>query len=435
MSGIRKRAHKKQVERLESLLKKGPWLFVTALIALPAQAQERSITWDEALRLTVENNPQLKSSRHALEASESRTKASVWGFAPMLSAQMTWGRENRSSLTPSEVSDSYSVSLGLSQTLFDYGTFGSLAQSRAAVRVQSAALTITKAGISRDLKTAFASSAFAQNSVNLASTIISRRQRNLDLVRLRYEGGRENLGAVLLSQANLDEARLGFLESQNALKSAQADLRALLGLNESTSFAVSGRVPTSPPPLSVDFHGLADSTPERARSLATVEASEAAVSTTRGRLLPSLILSGHLGQYGDRFLPQNDGWSVGLSLKIPLLSGSDYHHLQAARAEAASAEQDRRATEFGILVRLQQSHSAFVEADRRERLAQDFLKAARTRAEIAREKYETGLISFDEWDRIESDLIARERAALQNTRDRVTAEAEWEFTLGRGDIP
>ena len=61
--------------------------------------------------------------------------------------------------------------------------------------------------------------------------------------------------------------------------------------------------------------------------------------------------------------------------------------------------------------------------------------AAETRAGIARSKYNNGLMSFEDWDRIETDLIQRQKAALLGRRERVLAEAAWEQTQGRGAIP
>jgi hypothetical protein len=57
------------------------------------------------------------------------------------------------------------------------------------------------------------------------------------------------------------------------------------------------------------------------------------------------------------------------------------------------------------------------------------------RAEIARSKYNNGLLSFEDWDLIENDLINRQKALLVSVRERVTAEAGWEQARGEGAIP
>jgi len=53
-------------------------------------------------------------------------------------------------------------------------------------------------------------------------------------------------------------------------------------------------------------------------------------------------------------------------------------------------------------------------------------------AEIARNKYNNGLLTFEDWDVIESDLINRQTTYLQNQRDRVISEAAWENIQGIG---
>jgi outer membrane protein len=66
---------------------------------------------------------------------------------------------------------------------------------------------------------------------------------------------------------------------------------------------------------------------------------------------------------------------------------------------------------------------------------QAFLDAAKTRADIARTKYNNGLMTFENWDIIENDLIQRQKSFLQSQRDRVVAEAAWEQAQGKGVIP
>ena len=83
---------------------------------------------------------------------------------------------------------------------------------------------------------------------------------------------------------------------------------------------------------------------------------------------------------------------------------------------------------------LKQTHAAFVEAVERLSVDEAFLEAAITRAEIARSKYAQGLMSFEDWDRIENDLIVRQKAVLFSRRDRVTAQAAWEQAQGVGVI-
>ena len=102
--------------------------------------------------------------------------------------------------------------------------------------------------------------------------------------------------------------------------------------------------------------------------------------------------------------------------------------LSASVATREDAERQER-------VRLRQAHAALIEAIEREKVDREFVEAAKIRSDIARSKYNNGLMTFEDWDRIENDLIQRQKTALVSARDRVQAEAAWEQTLGIGAIP
>jgi outer membrane protein TolC len=69
---------------------------------------------------------------------------------------------------------------------------------------------------------------------------------------------------------------------------------------------------------------------------------------------------------------------------------------------------------------------------RKEDVDLEFRSAAEVRAEIARKKYNNGLMSFEEWDQVESDLIARQTGFLQSQKNRIAKEVIWDQTSGQG---
>jgi hypothetical protein len=46
--------------------------------------------------------------------------------------------------------------------------------------------------------------------------------------------------------------------------------------------------------------------------------------------------------------------------------------------------------------------------------------------------YESGLMSFENWEQIVTDYVSFKRSALRARRDAVAAEAAWMSVLGRG---
>lgn len=88
-----------------------------------------------------------------------------------------------------------------------------------------------------------------------------------------------------------------------------------------------------------------------------------------------------------------------------------------------------------VRTKLKQTFASYQEAVERLKVDTELLDAATIRAEIARNKYNNGLLSFEDWDIIENDLISRQKFVLQSRRDRIVAEAVWEQAQGKGVIP
>jgi outer membrane protein TolC len=86
-------------------------------------------------------------------------------------------------------------------------------------------------------------------------------------------------------------------------------------------------------------------------------------------------------------------------------------------------------------VNLQQAFNSWVDAAQQSHVQQQVLQAAELRAEIARSQYTSGLMSFDDWDIIEDDLIAQQKTDLTARRDAILALAAWENARGVSLLP
>jgi outer membrane protein TolC len=160
------------------------------------------------------------------------------------------------------------------------------------------------------------------------------------------------------------------------------------------------------------------------------------VTLARSGFYPSVDVSGSVGREGEDWTPDRDRRTVGLNLSVPLFSGGrDYYTTKSAAASLEAVSSNRDNLERQLLVRLKQAWAGYVESEEKLKVDRAFLEAATLRAEIARSRYNNGLMSFEDWDRIENDLIQRQKTVLQSQRDRVTAEAAWEQAQGKGVIP
>ena len=145
---------------------------------------------------------------------------------------------------------------------------------------------------------------------------------------------------------------------------------------------------------------------------------------------------GSVSRQGEKFPPDSDRWSIGLNLSFPFFpGGQNIFNLQSALAEMRRVEHTLRSTREKLIVKLRQSLTNYQDAVGQATVAGEFLVAARERATIARGKYGAGLMVFDDWNLIESDLITREKADISNRKESVLSEADWELSLGKSALP
>jgi len=410
------------------------WLLGLTLSVMAAPATV--LTWETCVQEATANNPELRAARASLEASAFSAEGAYSGYLPQLSAGAAY-TDTSGTVIATTSESAYITSLSLSQNLFaGFQDRAKVAQGAANRDVAAASLAAAKAKLSQDLKTAYIGLRYAQDNVILTENIVRRSEENFRLVELRFESGNENKGSYLLTKASLAQARYDNLQARQNLVSAQAQLDRVLGRGDTGGLEVRGDIPLSEPGTAPDFRQVAREVPDYQQAAAQQKSAAAGVTLARSGLYPSLNLSGSVGRTGDNWAPEDSRRTVGLNLNIPIYSGGkDYYATKSAVSNLEAAASNTDSAEYQLVVRLKQTYASYVESVEKLKVDQAFLDAAKTRATIARTKYNNGLMTFEDWDIIESDLIQREKSFLQSQRDRVVAEAAWEQAQGKGVIP
>jgi outer membrane protein len=418
-----------------------PNFFLAVLLLLPRSAipaEGPALDWAQAVSEVSRANPELQAATETWIASQFNSRASHSGFFPQLSAGLGLSRTNSDSgtgdPTSSRTRTNYTANLNLSQNIFrGFADSATMGVAKARQEIAAADLEITRARISFDLKSAFAGLTYAQSSIRLSQEIVKRQSDNLRLVELRFQGGRENKGSFLLSKATLGLAQYERSQAEQNLITLRQELARVLGRDTADELSITGSVPVTRPPPSVPFETVATATPEYRQSIAQTTLAEHQITQARSGFFPTLDLTGSAGKSDDQFFPQRDRWSAGVSLTLPFFNGGrDYYATKSASRTLAAATLLQSNRGRSVLASLRDAFSAYVLSVQKLEVDLDFAEAAQLRAEITRNRYNNGLISFEDWILIENDLISRQRTALQSQRARVIAESSWERAQGKG---
>lgn len=402
-------------------------LLILLLISSPVFGAEKKLSWSEMVTRAKENNEELLASQRNLQSSRYQAKSAYYNYFPQLSASVSGTRGT--------VED-YGVSLTATQNVFSgFQDAGKIAQNKANLDIALASLQTAQAKVSYDLKSAVADLIYAQSYVKLAKGIMSRRELNLRLVQLRFDGGRENKGSLLLSKAYLEDAKLDYLQATQNLSVAQSRLAKVLGEEDGSPYVFEGQVPILNPSIGgpIDFHKIVLETPVYKTAIAQEDLAKASLTQSEAGFYPSLNLSASTTQYGPTWYPNQDRWSVGATLSFPLFNGGrDYFSTRGAQDTLKARTLTKSSTLKEQIVKLKEAYDGYVQAEQKMKVDSAYVEAAEAREKISRQKYNNGLSTFDEWDLIESDLIKRQKSLLLSERDRVVAEAAWEQVQGKG---
>lgn len=404
-----------------------------------AQSENRvvkKLTWAECVQLAQQNNLELQIAQDNLAAADENTTAARSGFFPRIYATATG---NQTSLNKS-VTNSYSASLGFSQNIFSgFADFYKTKQSDVSLQVAQMNLKVAKAKLSSDLKQAYENLLYGQAFVGLSEDIIKRRQSDLQNVQLRFNSGRENKGSVLLSQAYLAQAQYENMQAVNDLATTRETLSRLLGLpvNTEVQLVETKSILSKQEVIKVadtQFSDLALTAPDYLLADLQEKSAHLDNQTAHSNFYPSLDFTGSYGKFDDTFFPERDDrWNLGLTLTIPLFDGGrDYAAVKSTAFKSAAATKNRESTLLQIKIKLRDAYSTYLQSAEKAKVDVVFRNAAEVRAEIARSKYNNGLMSFDDWDIVENDLITRQKTSLSSARDSVINESNWELVRGIG---
>lgn len=397
-----------------------------------SQVKALELNWKQAVEMAQQNSLELQSAIQTYKSVEELETGALSGFMPQVSASAS-GTQSGPPSGP--IANSYSAQISVSQNLFaGFSDLNNYYLKKNNSEQALAVLNTAKAQLSADLKQAYVQVYYLQDYKKLVADILKRREDNYNNVKLQYNVGRENRGSLMLSEAYVDSAKYDRVSTDHNFEIAQENLRRLLGVSATEQITITDKIAREELASKMpDFDSLAEKNPDVISSRADEMAALYNLRITRSEYLPSLDLSGSYGYTDTKFFPSNDRWSVGLTLSIPIFNGLKTYSSSSSNAAKYEGSKSGLLSVIQKTVRdLKTAYYAYIDALAQEKINQSFSQAAILRAEVTRAQYKNGFISFVDWDNVENDLIAKEKANLDSEKNRVVKQSLWEQAQGIG---
>lgn len=423
------------------------------------------VTFDEAVRIALDQNTDLGRAQTSVRQSEAQLQSEWLDFTPSLNVssnmQRQYGR-NFSQVTGDFTSQSTDfLNIGGSSNLTVFNGFENISSLRGA-RAESAAEELNLQRTRREVVFTV-----MEQFINLVETreIVRVRQEEVDALQQQLrqieefvDAGSRPVSELYAQQANVAEAEQALLQARREREVAQTQIIQTLQLNPRRPYDF--QVP-DPPEDSIDTRtfdssALIDEAFERRLDLRVAEADQRAaehgVQSARSQYYPSLSVGADYGtDWSSNFtipdpdnanqridvgfseqLQQNRGGSISLSLNIPIFDQWQREtQIQQAKVQSRNAEYALDDQRQQVALQVRQAYLDYQNAIQQLEAANARLRSARQARTAAQERYNLGAASIVELQNANRDFVD---AASQQVRARYTLlfrEKQIDYYVGR----
>jgi outer membrane protein TolC len=425
-------------------------LSALSLISSPyARAANENMTWLECVSITIDKNPELKSSSELVIQSRAKVGSAISAYLPQINASLgakvnrQTSQDQTTTKTPTSVDqllvqeatkkkwdDTYTYSYGISgkQMIFDgLKTVFDIKSAESLVDQSKYQHQITSSQIRLSLRTAYVQLMKSQESIELLRVIATRWKKNLDLVTMRYRAGREHRGSVLNAEATMAQAQLELQQAERGLRVARLSLLRQMGISVfmtvSAEEKLAGNKSVSERP---DFTALLKKHPLVLQAAKQRESAEYGQKSKIAAFTPVISATGSAGKTDSKFPAEKTSLSAGLDVSVPLFTGgSNYFNYRTAESQSRKLSADEQTTREQVMLDLEDKWNGWQNSIGQSAVRHKFVEAAEERSRIAESQYSIGLILFDNWIIIENELAQARKNYLDAIASELVAEAAW----------
>jgi outer membrane protein, heavy metal efflux system len=309
----------------------------------PVNSAAPVLTLDDAVRLALENNPELRASSGRIDAATGRAyQARLWTNPELTLSAEDWPVGGGGNFSDSK------QTIGVAQTIPFPGKKKLDRQiGVSGVRLSEAELSLRRVELVRDVKSGFYQVLAAERLVEVAGELVKVAESSASTARKRVAAGAAADQEQLRAEIPLEQARAELSDFQRELTTARQTLALLLGQPHLTETSVSGALAET-----VDL-ALLEQGPEtwlpNHPSVRAVNTSRdrAELELRRARLEPYPdvrmgVAGGRMGETRQSII------ELGLSVPLPIIDRSKGRQ-QEAEANVRIAEADLVAAEQRLL--------------------------------------------------------------------------------------
>jgi outer membrane protein TolC len=320
--------------------------------------------------------------------------------------------------------------------IFNMTSVASIRTAKASYNQSMANQRQASAALRANLLTAFANVYFNQVSLDMTRRIDEIQKKNAEEVQLRYESGNEYKGNMMNANANSLVAHVNVVQAVRNLRASIKTLDQYLGLDEFQIVTVTGTVVAqTPPDLPAHLQDFLENRPDVALQEAVVQSAKASVASSEAPLYPNASINYTRFRVGGSEFPDSSYlWSTGATLSWPIFGGgpaSVFFNVKSAKNSLLNQQAALRSVREAAIANLENAWANYANAVDQAVGEQAVLESYRQRNAEGEVRYNSGLVTYDNWQIIVTSWVSAEQQSISNWQSALTAQAAWEQALGK----
>lgn len=402
-----------------------------------AAQQAEQITFDDALRIALDNNVQLKRAANTVRSQENVVRNSWAAFVPSLNLSSGSSRYyglNFDQITGDLVtfsSDRVSFSASSGITLFQgFREFALLSQARIDLTASDLTHERQRQTVVFQVMTQFLDLMQSRENIAIQQENLAAQQQLLTQIEEFVRVGTRPMADLYQQQAQTANAELLLLGAERSVRLAETRLIQILYLDPYGTYEfVSPDLSEMPlVPEDFDIDGLLTSAFDRRLDLRAQESrigsSEQGIRISRSSRMPSVRLSGSAGTsyssaqrqrgfgpgaeiipFADQFR-DNRSQNIGLSLSLPLFNQLQTRvRVQQARINLNNAQLDLDNLRHDIAVEVRQAYLDYVNDEKNLDVTEIQLESAEQALQAEQERYNVGASTLVELSQARANYV------------------------------
>jgi outer membrane protein len=403
--------------------------FVLFIHSSTEAQQKRVITLNEAIKIALENNYQLKQAKNNLDLAEYRINSERADFLPSISSSANFSTQQGQQFVQERLAFTNVTSSGASGRLSanvpifnGFDNILTLRSSESSKLSSEENLKRAKENIIFETATRFLTVLLNQQQLEDSKESLETSKKLLEQTRAQVEVGTRPNVDLYNQEATVANDEFTVTQRENALKLSRLQLVRSLQIDPLVQYEFA--VPEFDPESAVTsttagltINSLIDEALTNRSDIRSsefnIESLEYQLQLSKGRLLPTINgsasisssysdqardpLTGNDVSFGDQFFDQRVNKSLGLSLNLPIFSNwNRMTQIQSAKVNLKNAELGLENTKLQVIQEVTQALNDFSSYSSQLKAAEKSLIASEKAFETQQERYNVGISTLIE---------------------------------------